>query len=186
MRRLIMWNLETLDGYFDGAKPWDLAFHETAWGPELEQLSMEQGKAIGTLLYGRRTYVGMADYWTKETGPIAEWMNAVPKIVFSKTLPEAKWNNTRLVRTDAVEEVRRLKRESGKDLFVFGSAGLSDALVRAGLFDEYRICLAPIVLGTGVPLFKPASESHRLKLLEARPLATGAVILRYAPFEAAA
>ena len=90
------------------------------------------------------------------------------------------------MRADAVEEVKRLKSEPGKDLFVFGSAGLSDALVREGLFDEYRICLAPIVLGKGIPLFKPGSESRRLKLLEARSLATGGVILRYAPFEAAA
>ena len=89
MRRLIMWNMETLDGYFDGATPWDLAWHDTVWGSELEQLSLEQNKAIGALLFGRATYQGMADYWTKATGPIADNMNAVPKIVFSKTLSDA-------------------------------------------------------------------------------------------------
>jgi dihydrofolate reductase len=181
MRRLIMWNMQTLDGYFDGARPWDLGWHETVWGDELEQLSLEQGKAIGTLLFGRATYQGMADYWTQATGSIAEFMNAVPKVVFSRTLGAAGWNNTRLVRSDAADEVERLKREPGKDIFVFGSASLSDALIRRGLFDEYRICLAPIVLGSGVPLFKPGNDSRRLKLLDTRPLATGGVILRYAP-----
>jgi dihydrofolate reductase len=186
MRRLVMWNLETLDGYFEGARPWDLDWHVTAWGEELEQFSLEQGKLIGTLLFGRATYQGMAEYWTKATGPIADFMNAVPKVVFSRTLRAADWNNTRLVPTDAADEVARLKREPGKDLFVFGSASLSDALIRKRLFDEYRICLAPIVLGSGTPLFKPGNDQVRLKLLDSRALATGGVILRYAPFEVGA
>ena len=186
MRRLIMWNMQTLDGCFDGARPWDLDWHNTVWGDELEQLSLDQGKAIGTLLFGRVTYEGMASHWTQATGPIAAFMNALPKVVFSRTLSAADWNNTRLVRSDAADEVERLKREPGKDLFVLGSAKLSDALIRRGLFDEYRICLAPIVLGNGVPLFKPGSDSRRLKLLESRALATGGVVLRYAPLEASA
>lgn len=184
MRRLIMWNLLTLDGYFDGVRPWDLDWHETVWGDELEQLSLEQGKAIGTLLFGRATYEGMAGYWAKATGPIADFMNAVPKVVFSRTLAAADWNNTRLVRTEAVDEVERLKREPGKDIFLFGSASLADALMRKGLFDEYRICLAPVVLGNGVPLFKPGNDRRRLKLIDSRALATGGMILRYAPFQA--
>ncbi|HEU4681427.1 MAG TPA: dihydrofolate reductase family protein, partial [Gemmatimonadales bacterium] len=86
----------------------------------------------------------------------------------------------RLVRRDAADEVAELKRGEGKDLFVFGSAKLCDSLMRRGLFDELRICLAPLVLGTGVPLFKPGSPGQNLTLLQARPLATGGVILRYA------
>ncbi len=125
MRRLVMWNLQTLDGYFDGARPWDLDWHIAAWGAELEQFSLEQGKSIGTLLFGRATYQGMAEHWTKAKGPIADFMNAVPKVVFSRTLRVAEWKNTRLVQTDAADEVARLKREPGKDLFIFGSAALS-------------------------------------------------------------
>ena len=180
MRRLVMWNLQTLDGYFEGKAPWDLEFHETAWGDELEQFSLEQAKEVGTLLYGRTTYEGMASYWTKATGPIADFMNDVPKVVFSRTLEAATWKNARLVHRDAAEEVAELKRGEGKDLFVFGSARLSDSLLRRGLFDELRICLAPVVLGTGVPLFKPGTSRQNLALLQARPLATGGVILRYA------
>jgi dihydrofolate reductase len=180
MRRLVMWNLQTLDGYFEGKAPWDLEFHDTAWGDELEQFSLEQAKEVGTLLFGRATYEGMASHWTTATGPIADFMNDVQKVVFSRTLDAATWKNARLVRRDAADEVAELKRGEGKDLFVFGSAKLCDSLLRLGLFDEIRICLAPVALGTGVPLFKPGSPRQNLALLEARPLATGGVILRYA------
>ena len=181
MRKLVMWNLQTLDGYFEGKQPWDLDFHDTAWGDELQRFSLEQTEEVGTLLFGRATYEGMADYWSKATGATADFMNRVPKLVFSRTLDTATWNNARLVRRDAAEEVAELKRGSGKDLFVFGSAKLCDSLMRAGLFDEYRVCVAPVVLGTGVPLFKLGAPRLDLTLLEARPLSTGGVILRYAP-----
>ena len=185
MRKLLMWNVCTLDGLFEGAKPWDLAFHETVWGDELQRFSLEQAGEAGALLYGRATYLGMASYWGAATGATADFMNRIPKVVFSNTLEAASWNNTRLVKGDAVAEVRRLKQEAGKDLFVFGSARLSDSLMAAGLFDEYRLCLAPIVLGEGTPLFKPRSKPHTMRLLESRPLSTGGIILRYAPHPAA-
>lgn len=182
MRRLLMWNLQTLDGYFEGKAPWDLDFHETAWGDELRDFAVRQLRdEVGAVLYGRATYQGMFDYWSKAKGEIADFMNELPKVVFSRTLEAAGWKNTRLVRRDAVDEVEELKRGDGKDLFVFGSAKLSDSLLRQGLFDELRICVAPVVLGTGVPLFKPGSPRQGLALLEARPLATGGIILRYAP-----
>lgn len=183
MRRLLMWNVCTLDGLFEGAKPWDLTFHETAWGDELQQFSIEQSKEVGTILYGRATYQGMASYWGTAKGETADFMTRVPKIVFSNTLDAATWNNTRLVKGDAVTEVERLKQGDGKDLFVMGSARLSDSLMSAGLFDEYRLCLAPIVLGEGTPLFKPHRRQHRMRLLESRPLQTGGIILRYAPHQ---
>ncbi len=181
MRRLIMWNLQTLDGCFEGPRPWDLAFHEAVWGEELQQFSIDQGNEVGTLLFGRATYQGMADYWSAATGATADFMNGASKVVFSRTLEAATWNNTRLVRGDAAAEVANLKQQPGKDLFVFGSAKLCDSLRRSGLFDEYRICIAPIVLGNGVPLFKPGTEASRLRLLETRTLGTGALILKYAP-----
>lgn len=176
-----MWNLMTLDGYFEGRKSWDLDWHETVWGPELEQLSLEQSKSIGKVLFGRVTYEGMAGYWPTQKGEIADFMNSVPKIVFSRTLATAGWKNTRLVRENAVEEVARLKRQPGKDLYLFGSANLASTLAQKGLIDEYRIALTPILLGGGNPLFKPGPERVKMKLLEARPLKSGAVVLRYEP-----
>ena len=181
MRKLIAWNLMTLDGCFEGEQPWDLAFHSLAWGEELEAFSLEQGREIGTLLFGRKTYEGMAAYWTGETGPVADMMNGVEKAVASRTLLQVSWNKSQLLAGDAVTAVRELKARRGKDIFVFGSAELLGALLPAGLVDEYRIGLVPVVLGKGRPLFEPGSEETAMRLLEARPLRTGSLILRYAP-----
>lgn len=181
MRKLIMWNLVTLDGLFEGPKSWDLDWHEYVWGEELEQFSLEQLKTAGMLLFGRVTYLGMSSYWSSATGEIADLMNQIPKVVFSRTLTEARWSNTRLATTNAQDEVTKLKEQPGKDLFIFGSADLSSALTRAGLIDEYRLCLTPVVLGGGNPLFKHSQERLRLRLLEAKALKSGCVILRYEP-----
>lgn len=180
MRCLIAWNVMTLDGYFEGRTPWDLDFHETVWGDELEAFSLEQGQEIGTLLFGRRTYEGMADHFTKATGAIADMMNSVEKAVASRTLETADWNNTRLLKGDAVDAVKGLKAETGKDIFVFGSADLLASLLEAGLVDEYRVCVAPVVRGAGNPLFKPQDDAIRMRLTSARPLQSGGVILTYA------
>src|ERR1700742_4285406 len=110
MRKLIMWNVVSLDGYFEGKKPWDLDFHQTVWGKELEVYVMEQLKSADTLVFGRNTYEGMADYWTKAEGqPEAEPMNKMPKLVCSTTLKSANWNNTKIIR-DAVAELKKLKQ----------------------------------------------------------------------------
>jgi dihydrofolate reductase len=176
-RRLIMWNLITLDGFFEGPKKWDLDWHEHVWGEELNQFGLEQGKTADALLFGRVTYEGMAAHWSTAKGATAEFMNSVPKVVFSKTLTKADWNNTRLVRDDAAAEVVKLKRASGQNLFVFGSADFSATLMQHDLFDEYRLCVVPVVLGAGTPLFKPTAERKTMKLRETRTLQSGGVIL---------
>jgi dihydrofolate reductase len=181
MRRLVTWNLMTLDGNFEGPQPWNLDHHQSVWGDELERYSIEQLGEVGTLLFGRKTYQGMADYWKDETGEVADLMNAVPKAVATRTLESADWNNTRLLKGEAVDAVRALKEESGKDIYVMGSADLLASLDDAGLVDEHRICLAPVTIGAGNPLFKPTSRPLNMTLLDVRPLANGGVILRYAP-----
>jgi dihydrofolate reductase len=184
MRKLIMWNLVTLDGYFEGPKSWDIDWHNYAWGEELEQYSLAQSKSADLLLFGRVTYQGMASYWMTAKGEIAEiadFMNAIPKMVFSRTLEKAEWPNTRLVKENAAETVAQLKQQPGKDILIFGSANLSATLTQRGLIDEYRLGLTPVVLGSGTPLFKPGAGQLRLKLLEARPLKTGCVLLFYQP-----
>lgn len=181
MRRLIIWNMVTLDGFFEGPKSWDIDWHEYAWGEELEQLSLEQLASADMLLFGRVTYEGMAQYWPSAPGEIADYMNNIPKIVFSRTLEHAGWNNTTLVKERVEEEVARLKQQPGKDLLVFGSADLASTLMRQGLVDEYRLGLTPVVLGGGNPLFKASPDRMKMKLVEARPLRSGCVILRYRP-----
>lgn len=181
-RRLILWDLITLDGCFEGTEKWDLAWHETAWGPELEAFSLEQAEEVGTLLFGRVTYEGMAAHWSEADGAIADFMNGVPKVVFSRTLAEADWENTRLVGSDAVEEVRRLKDEdSDGDLFVFGSADLSSSLLDAGVVDELRLGLVPVVLGNGTPFFQPRHAPIELEHLGTRQLGARCTLLRYRP-----
>lgn len=181
MRRLILWNMVTLDGYFEGKDPWEIDWHEYVWGDELERFSLEQAASADTLLFGRRTYEGMAEYWRKEKGEIADFMNGVEKVVFSRTLTHADWKNTRLVNGKPEVEVAKLKGGDGKDILLFGSADLAAALTEHGLIDEYRLGLTPVVLGSGTPLFKASPDRLRMKLLEARPLESGCVILRYEP-----
>jgi len=180
MGKLIMWNVMTLDGYFEGAKKWDLDFHNDIWGDELEQLSIEQLNQCNSLLFGRVTYEGMAEYWTKETGTIADFMNSIPKIVFSKTLAKADWNNTRLVKDNIAQEIVKLK-QSAKDSYIFGSANLSATLMKQALIDEYRIGIVPVFLGGGTLLFAGNEAPAKLKLIDNRTLKNGGVILRYAP-----
>src|SRR5690606_3658931 len=149
------------------------------WGKELEQLSIEQLHAADYLVFGRVTYEGMAAYWSNESGEIAELMNAIPKLVFSKTLKTAEWNNTTIISENASEKIDELKNEGGRDIYVFGSANLSETFIKAGLFDEYRIGIAPVILGSGRPLFKKGLALQNLSLISTQPLLTGGVVLKY-------
>jgi dihydrofolate reductase len=181
MRKLIMWNVVTLDGCFEGEKPWDLSFHQLVWGPELEALSLAQLEEASMLVFGENTYKGMADYWPKaeETdGKVTPLMNNIAKIVCSKTREKAEWNNTTVV-TDAVSEIKRLKDEAGGPMYVFGSGELSESLLNAGLYDEIRLCVAPTTLGKGRHLFTDTTTPRNFKLIESRSLLNGGVILRY-------
>jgi dihydrofolate reductase len=180
MRKLIMWNMITLDGYFEGNHSWDLPFHYVIWGQELEKLSIEQLHSADYLVFGRVTYEGMAAYWTNAEGEIADLMNKIPKLVFSKTLKAADWNNTTLIMENASAEIRRIKEEGGNDMYVFGSANLSETLINDDLFDEYRIGIAPVILGSGRPLFRQGITPKNLSLISTQQLSTGGVVLKYA------
>jgi dihydrofolate reductase len=180
MRKLIMWNVISLDGCFEGEKPWDLDFHGLVWGKELEDFGNEQLKSADMLVFGENTYKGMAEYWSKAKGETAEKMNAIRKIVCSPTLENADWNNTTIVR-DAVAEIPKLKQEGNGNMFVFGSGILSESLMNENLFDEYRLVIVPVILGKGRHLFTEKLNYQELKLLEVHSLTTGGVILSYTP-----
>jgi|SRR5690606_10541279 len=179
MRKLIMWNIISLDGYFEGARSWDLPFHLVVWGKELEQLSLQQLKAADYLVFGRVTYEGMAAHWTNAEGEIADLMNKIPKLVFSRTLQTADWNNSTLIKENASGEISKLKAEGGKDMYVFGSADLSATFIQDDLFDEYRIGIAPVIQGTGRPLFGQGLPSKNLSLVSSQQLSTGGVVLKF-------
>lgn len=179
MRKLIMWNIISLDGYFEGTHNWDLPFHEVVWGPELEKQSIEQLNAADYLVFGRVTYEGMAAHWQTAEGEIAELMNAIPKLVISRTLKSADWNNSTLIRENASDEIAKIKAQDGKDMYVFGSADLSETLIADDLFDEYRIGIAPVILGSGRPLFRQGMPARPLSLATSRQLSNGGVVLKY-------
>ena len=116
-----MWNVITLDGYFEGKKPWDLDFHNLVWGDELERLSIEQLDSAAALIFGETTYKGMASYWSKEKGDVADRMNRIKKYVCSSKLESADWNNTIIIK-DAVTEISKLKKQGDGNMFVFFAA----------------------------------------------------------------
>lgn len=183
MRKLIMWNIITLDGYFEGENKWDLSFHNSVWGPELEKLSLEQLRSADYLVFGRVTYEGMAAHWKKAEGEhneIARLMNSIPKLVFSKTLKEVDWNNSTLINKNASAEISRLKAQGGKDMYLFGSADLSTTFINDDLFDEYRIGIAPVILGSGRPLFEQGIASRNLSLVSTQQLSSGGALLKFA------
>jgi len=181
MGRLIQWNMLSLDGYFEGAKSWDVAWFSLFFNDGLEQFSIEQLRQADALLFGRVTYEGMAGYWKTAEGEDASLMNSLPKFVVSNTLEKADWTNTTLIKGNAIAEIRALKQQRAGAIFVFGSGKLSATLLDAGLFDEVRVCLEPIVIGRGATLFGRGLKQTQMKLLEARPLSNGCVVLRYQP-----
>lgn len=183
MRKLTVFNLMTLDGYIAG-EGGDISWHNV--DEEFQELANAASNSGSTLLFGRITYELMAGFWPTEeairTDPIvASGMNKSEKIVFSRTLQKADWNNTRLVKDDLIGEVKRLKGQSGKDLTVLGSGSIVAQLAQAGLIDEYNILLNPVVLGSGKTMFDGVKDRLALKLVRTRTFGNGNVLLVYEP-----
>jgi len=184
MRKLRMFNLTTLDGFFEGANH-DISWHNV--DPEFNDYAInEMFPSSDLLLFGRVTYELMAGFWPtaeaiKEDPVVAEKMNASPKIVFSRTLTRVEWHNTKLVKGHLEEEVRKLKELPGKGIALLGSGTLVSQLAQRGLIDEYRVLVNPVVLGQGTPLFNNIAKRLDLKLIDARTFANGNVLLRYEP-----
>lgn len=171
----------SLDGFFEGPKQ-EIDWHVV--DDEFNEYADELLQNVDTLLFGRVTYQLMADYWpTADAGDpaVAEKMNNLPKIVFSKTLDKVDWKNTRIVKDDIVAEISRLKAIPGKDLVIFGSSDLAVTLIQKNLIDEYRIIVNPVILGGGKPLFRGINRKRRLRLLKTRTFRSGCVCLYYAP-----
>lgn len=184
-RNLVSFVHLSLDGYVNGPNG------ELAWAnvvPEIAADVDERLKAVGTVVYGREVYGMMAGYWPTVNGDPdstgherthAAWVEAIPKVVISRSLERAEWNNTTVIREDVVGAVNALKAQPGGPLMVFGSPRLVHVLAGLGLIDEYLIYLNPVTLGGGTPLFGPG-HAATLTLLESKTFAAGVVMLRYA------
>lgn len=181
MRKLVLAMFVSLDGYIEGPNK---ELVGPAWSADLSKYWIDDNiERAGLTLYGRVCYEGMAAYWTSPAASPEEAarLTALPKVVFSTTLKAAAWANTTIVREDIAGTVNRLKAEPGKDLMVFGGAGIANSLMRLGLVDEYRLLINNIVLGGGTPLFQGGYDRFGLDLIGVRPFDSGAVLLSYKP-----
>jgi dihydrofolate reductase len=183
MRKVIFFMLISLDGFFEGSDR-DINWHTV--DEEFNKFAIDQINNVDTLLFGRVTYEMMATYWPTTDAiandpVVAGEMNSLPKIVFSKTLSSATWQNTRLIKENFVEEISKLRQLPGKDLIIFGSSDLAVTFIEHDLIDEYRIMINPVVLGGGKSLFKGLQNKLDLKLLKTKVFNSGNVLLYYEP-----
>ncbi len=183
MRKLFSFMMATADGYYEGPNQ---QFDWPNVDDEFNDFAVDQLDEVDTLVFGRVTYQMMASYWPspaateQDDARVVERMNNISKIVASRTLDEAEWTNTRLI-TDVTDELGKLKSGPGKDIAIFGSSNLTATLLRAGLVDELRIMVNPVLLGAGKSLFTGTDETINLKLLDSRRFDSGNVLLSYQP-----
>jgi dihydrofolate reductase len=186
MRRFSVFNSVTLDGYFTDAKGNIDWAHEGEEDREFAAFTARKAQGGGALVMGRRTYEMMKAFWptdeAKKTMPeVAEGMNRMEKIVFSRTLSKTDWQNTRFVNGDPVATLRKLKQEQGPDMAMMGSGSLVAPLAAAGLIDSYEVVVCPIVLGAGRTMFDGVGKPLRLKQKESRAFGNGKIYIRYEP-----
>jgi len=185
MRKIIWLMHVSLDGFV--ARP----NREINW-ISLEDEIFEDGHAMiktaDTALYGRATYEIMKSYWptaakrptaTKHDIDHANWVNPALKIVFSRSLKETNWQNTRIIRDHIPEEISRLKKQLGKNMILFASPSLASMFLDHDLIDEYWFNINPIILGRGIPLFQNGGNVRKLKLLGTKSYKNGVVNLHY-------
>lgn len=177
----------TLDGFIAGPNC-ELDWHFSYWNEDMSKTACEELQKADTILFGRKTYLGMSAYWKtvyanhmvpREDLAFLEMVSNHRKIVFSRTLAKAEWNNSRLVSTDAVNELKRLKARPGKNMIVYGSGNFVSSLMQNGIVDEYRLWIHPVFLKTGKPFYNGDQHSDSLLLLETQTFLSGVVLLSY-------
>ena len=185
MRKLSVFNFITLNGFYKGPGE-DISWHKHLMGAEEQEYSKKGAQSDSMLLFGRITYDMMKSYWPTEMAMqndpvVADGMNKSEKIVFSKTLKKAEWNNTRVMNGDIVGEMRKMKKENGKSMTLLGSGTILSLFAENGLIDEYMFMLDPVAIGDGTSIFKGISKNLELKLVSSKPFKSGVVLLTYEP-----
>jgi len=187
MRKLIVSVNITLDGFMAGPDC-ELDWHFTRWTPEMAEVQSRQLSRADTILLGRITYNGMANYWSKvrsdlsfprEDLAFADLMNSRQKVVFSRTLNNLIWENSVQISGNLGSEVYKLKKAKGDDIIIYGSSKLISGLMRLGIIDEYILWIHPVVLGAGKPLFGKANELTNMRLSQLQQFSSGVVLLQY-------
>jgi dihydrofolate reductase len=185
MRKIIASVHITLDGILSG--PAGDENNMISWAmPGVQDSTPDFQKYLGdmgTILLGRTTYEGLSQFWPTAEGEFADLMNLTPKIIFSRgDLKEVKWGNfdtISLINNHVEDEVRKIKAQPGKDMMIFASSKLVQNFTSAGLIDEYRIVVHPVILGSGLPLFENIEGKRDLKLKSVTPYPSGAVLIQY-------
>lgn len=192
MRKIIVTMWMTLDGYIagpNGEMDWIGEIYDEAMG----KYEYDLVSAADTLLLGRVTYQSFAGSWPhvpdnpnapEEEKVYARKLNAMRKVVFSKTLPNVEWEHSTLVKEVVPAEIERMKNEPGRDIVIYGSASLVQTLTNLGLIDEYQILVHPVILGGGKPLFQDIKSQVKLKLVSSKTHPSGVVLLTYQRREA--
>jgi len=186
MRKLIVFNHVTLDGYFVGANGDFSWAHTGNDDAEYSAFAAENASGGGQMLFGRVTYDLMASYWPMPLADqhdpvVAAGMNSMSKVVFSRTLDQALWSNTKLVKGDIVSEIRKMKAEPGPGMAILGSGSIVAQLALEHVIDEYQMMVDPIALGKGRSMFEGLREKLTLKLTSSRTFKNGKIFLCYAP-----
>lgn len=184
MRKLSVFNTVSLDGYFTDAKGdmnWAHASHDDA---EWNEFVAGNAGTGGMLVFGRVTYQMMASFWptpqaTAAMPAVAQGMNRMPKLTFSRTLRAVDWANTVLATSEPATEITRLKAEPGPDMVILGSGTIVAQLAQAGLIDTYQIVIKPVVLGAGRTLFEGIDPRLTFRRESARTFQNGNVFLEY-------
>jgi len=186
MPKLSVFNHVSLDGYFvdqNGSMMWAKGGLQD---PEWNEFVAQNAGGEGTLVFGRVTYELMNSYWPtplakQHDHALAERMNQLPKVVFSRTLNQASWNNTQLLKGDPAAEIRKMKKEPGRDMVILGSGRIVAQLAQEGLIDEYQLVVNAVILGKGRTLFDSVTDRLTLKLTKSRAFRNGNVFLCYEP-----
>jgi len=178
----------SLDGFVSGPSG-EMDWMVWDWDDVLKNYVAGLTNSADTFLMGRATGEGMAVYWPTVAGNpeskeeekwMAEKLNNLPKVVFSRTVTHINWTNVR-VANDIIEEVRELKKEPGKDIIIYGGASIVSSFIRENLIDEYHLFINPVIIGKGKPIFNDIRETMNLKLVKTTPSTTGIIVLQYVP-----
>jgi dihydrofolate reductase len=178
MRKLIVSEFLTLDGVMEAPEQWQFPFISDDMAEDIKVHILESD----VLLLGRVTYDIFAASWPQQTNNefgIADKLNSQPKFVVSSTLKKAEWKPSTLIKDNAMEAIVKLKQQPGGSIAVTGSATLVQSLMKADLIDEYRLFIHPIILGSGMKLFKDGMDSITLKLVESKTFASGVIVVTY-------
>ena len=186
MRKLIVFNHISLDGYFTGENGDFRWAHTGSDDPEYAAFVAGNAGGEGQLLFGRITYDLMASYWPtamaeQQNPAVAKGMNNMQKVVFSRNMDKALWNNTKLVKTNIVSEIKKMKNEPGPGMVIMGSGSIISQLAPEQVIDEYQIIVNPLALGKGRTMFEGMGKMLSLKLMSTRAFRNGKVLLRFEP-----